>query len=328
MVKSVYLATKSLKTVFSDIGRGIDLRYRSYRFKWIFAPKYQHVTKFPLHLDIEVTSVCNLKCIMCFQTLNPPKPGFIKWDLFKKIIDEGSKKGLCSIKLNWRGEPLLHPKIVEMVGYAKKKGIIDVQFNTNGQLLDKRKVDGFIKIGIDRIILSIDGASKETYEKIRKGGSYPKLLKNVEYLIKRKKELSSVKPFIRVQMVVTKENRHEVDKFVKFWTPKVDEVFTNPEIEYRNNKPATENVKVLGRKPCSQLWQRLAISYDGQVMMCCGDWRMKNILEDVNKQSISSIWHGKKLNHIRKLHKNLKHYLVLACKDCFELEGYKVVKKK
>ncbi|MBW2990876.1 radical SAM protein [Candidatus Woesearchaeota archaeon] len=328
MTRMVHFATQELKNIFSDPGRGIDLKYRWYRFKWIFAPRWFWVTRFPTHLDIEITSACNLRCIMCFQTLNPPKPGFMKMELFKKIVDEGAKKGLCSIKLNWRGEPLLHPKVIDMVKYAKKKGIIDVQFNTNGQLLDKKKADGLIKAGLDRIIIASDGASKKTYEKIRRGGSYPKLLKNADYLLKRKKKLGSKRPFVRVQMVITKENKHEVDKFIKYWTPKVNEVFANPEVEYRHNKPAAANVQVVGRKPCSQLWHRMVITYDGKAMMCCGDWRMKNIIGDATKQSIHSIWHGKTLKRIRKLHKQLRHDLIPACKNCLELEGYQVEEDK
>ncbi|UCD03765.1 MAG: radical SAM protein [Candidatus Woesearchaeota archaeon] len=322
--KDSKFSTEKMKNIFSDVGRGVDLNYRKYRLKWIYAPKLKLVTKFPLHLDIEASSGCNLRCIMCFNAVKRTPPGLISWNLYKKIIDEGSKNNLCSIKLNWRGEPLLHPKIVEMVDYAKKKGIIDVQFNTNGQLLDKEKADGLIEAGLDRIIFSIDGASKDVYERIRVGGSYDKLTENVEYFLKRKKELNAVKPFVRVQMVKLKQNEHEINKFVDFWEPKVDEVFVNPEIHYKENKPYVEGSTIVGRKACSMLWQRLVISYDGKVMMCCGDWKMKSILGDVNKETIHNIWNGKKLNAIRKHHKNLNHHLIPACKDCLELESYKL----
>ena len=93
---------------------------------------------FPTHLDLELTNKCNFSCKMCFKSMNPEKImpfGFMDIDLAKKIIDEGSKKGLKSIKFIYRGESLLHPGVVEIVKYAMDHGIVDTLINTNVSLL-------------------------------------------------------------------------------------------------------------------------------------------------------------------------------------------------
>ena len=105
--------------------------YKDYRRRWNENPKNFIVDDFPIHVDLETTTSCNLKCFMCFQSFDPPKPLKMEFELFKKIIDEGVKKGVCSIKTQYRGEPLLDRRMPDMVRYAKKKGVMEIMFNTN-----------------------------------------------------------------------------------------------------------------------------------------------------------------------------------------------------
>src|SRR2546428_2776903 len=118
-----------------------DAAFAEYRRQWFEAPANFVVRDFPLNLDIETTGVCNLLCPFCsttFKQWGPDAPGYMKMDLYKRIIDEGAANGLYAIKLSFRGEPMLHPHLVEMVAYAKAKGILDVTFNTNATLLRPR----------------------------------------------------------------------------------------------------------------------------------------------------------------------------------------------
>jgi|TARA_Y100000310_G_scaffold344458_1_gene457328 radical SAM protein with 4Fe4S-binding SPASM domain len=267
---------------------------------------------------------------MCAINFAEEAFGSMDWNLYTKIIDEGAKNGLASIKLNWRGEPLLHPKIVEMVKYAKDKGIVEVQFNTNAQLLTEDLSRRLIDAGLDRIIFSVDGATTETYEKIRRGGKYDRLVNNIETFLRLKKEKGTKLPLTRIQFVKMKENENEADLFKKTWDGKIDEVIVNPFLDYtslsdtaekQDNLKSSDQIKITGRKPCNQLWQRLIISYDGEVMMCCDDWNMEVKLGNVNNQNIYDIWHGEKLNKIRKLHATGQWDNIPVCKNCTELDG-------
>lgn len=130
--------------------------YEEYRRCWVEYPTQFILKEFPMHLDIESTNRCNLQCTFCDRqrTVSENQFGDMDMNLYKKIIDEGARNNLWGIKLSYRGEPLLHPHIVQMVAYAKQKGILDVYFNTNGMLLNERMSSNLIEAGLDRISIS------------------------------------------------------------------------------------------------------------------------------------------------------------------------------
>lgn len=284
--------------------------YFAYRKKWKDWPKKRIVGDFPLHLDIESTNACNLRCTMCGRNWMKERIGYIEWNLFTKIIDEAAEYNLPSIKLNYRGEPLLHPDIVKMVKYAKKKGILEVQFNTNGRLLSKKKARELIEAGLDRIIFSFDAATKETYEKIRRGSNYEKVINNIKNLINIRDKKGIKRPLTRVQMVKMPENRNEVEDFIKMWRPIINRIAVSTERNPLGTKKKIEHF------PCSQIWQRLMICWDGEVRMCCGDWYGEYVLGNIKKASIYNIWHGKKLNKIRKIHSKGDFNKMPLCARC------------
>jgi len=154
-------------------------RYKKYRLDWILSPseQYQKNKIFnkettipnPLCVDIEIAAICDLACPHCYREsiMTPDKT--ISEELFKKVIDAVVKLDVPSIKLNWRGEPLLHPKIINFIEYAKKNKILEVMINTNCTNLNTEMCEKLIDSGIDHIIFSFDGGTKETYNKMRPG---------------------------------------------------------------------------------------------------------------------------------------------------------------
>jgi radical SAM protein with 4Fe4S-binding SPASM domain len=288
-------------------------RFAEYRRRWAEYPQKQIVGDFPLHLDAESTNACNLKCTMCSRNFMKEKIGFMEWGLFKKIVDEGAEHGLPSIKFNFRGEPLMHPRLAEMVKYAKDSGIMDVQFNTNGLLLTGKKSEELIKAGLDRIIFSFDGATKETYERIRTGSDFETVVANIKRLVEIRDGMGLKKPSVRVQMVKTKENAHEVEDFVKMWRDtanRVGIIKAREPIERCSGKTRDDHFV------CPQLWQRIVVLWDGDVLMCCGDWHAEYRLGDANKQSIAELWNGDLYNQVRNLHKRGRFNGVAICARC------------
>ena len=152
---------------------GANPWYWNYRFKWNHYPKLNKVGEFPTEIIIETTGNCNLKCTMCFRSYLPTttRAMFAQMDLdtYKKIIDECKENNIAAVKLSWRGEVLLNRNFVEMVKYAKDAGIKEVSTLSNATLLTPEVSKGLIKAGIDQIVFSVDGITKETYEKIRIG---------------------------------------------------------------------------------------------------------------------------------------------------------------
>jgi radical SAM protein with 4Fe4S-binding SPASM domain len=295
---------------FDDAELSFGPEYQEYRKKWNEYPKRRILNDFPLHLDIESTNACNLRCIMCPRNFMTEKIGYIEWALFQKIIDEGARYQLPSIKLNYRGEPLLYPQLPDMVAYAKSQGIMEVQFNTNGLLLSEKKITALIDAGLDRIIFSVDGATRETYERIRTGSNYEKVVNNIKTMVKTRNERGLKRPSVRVQMVKMKENEHEVADFLKMWLPVANRVAVSIEREPMGTE------KEVAHFPCPQIWQRLMVCWDGEVRMCCGDWEGEIILGNARESTIYELWHSEKLNKIRELHAQNRYNEIPACARC------------
>lgn len=294
---------------FDDCEQTFGKEYVEYRKKWNEYPKRGIVNEFPFHLDVESTNACNLRCTMCPWDFTTEKVGYMDWNLFTRIIDEGAKYGLASIKLCHRGEPLLHPQLPQMVAYAKNKGILEVQFNTNGLTLNRGKTDGLLDAGLDRIIFSVDGASKETYEKIRCGSEYDRVVNNITTFVARRNERGLKRPCVRIQMIKMDENKHETKQFLEMWLPIANRVAFSVESKPLSVKGGVE------RFPCPQIWQRMAISWDGEVRMCC--WlRQELVLGNATESRLYELWHGEKLANIRKLHSLYRFDQIPACAGC------------
>lgn len=284
---------------FDNCDKTFRKKYEEYRKKWREYPQKRIVGEFPLHLDVESTNACNLRCVMCARNFMTERIGYMDLSLFKKVIDEGAEYKLPSIKLNFRGEPLLHPKLPKMVKYAKDKGILEVQFNTNGLTLTEKKSEELIKAGLDRIIFSVDGATKETYEKIRTGSNFETVVGNIKKFVEIRNSMGLKRPCVRVQMVKMEENKHEIEQFINMWINVVNRVAVTIEVE-RYMKGA-KSTKPLEHFPCHQVWQRLVVLWDGKVVMCCGDWQGEYLLGDAQKTSLYELWHGEKYNRVREL---------------------------
>ena len=298
-------------------------RYKVYRNKWTVNPKNFIVNDAPLHLDIEPTNACNLKCPMCPRTvlLNDENTnsnfhiGSMNMNTFKRIIDEAVDIGVYSVKLNWLGEPLVHSNIVDMVAYAKEKGIIDVMFNTNAVLLTEDISRRLIEAGLDKIFFSFDSPLKEKYEQIRIGAKFEDTLNNIIGFTKIRTEMRKIHPLTRVSMVLMESNRGEYDEYIRIFQDIVDTVAY---VEYRD--PAGNEIdetKVYEQGfACSQLWQRMFIAWDGEVIPCCIDSQRESVMGNINKDTIKDIWNNEVYSKIRKLHKSGMCFEMDLCRKC------------
>lgn len=291
-----------------------DERFMDYRRKWKEWPESFHIGEFPLFMDVEVTSACNLKCPFCATTFRGSKisKGFIEESLVKKIIDEGKDKNLYGVKFNIRGEPLLHPKIHNFVKYAKDSGLIDVYFNSNAMLLDDEKANRLIDAGLDRLSVSFEGITKDVYEKYRVGAVFETVLKNIDHIQNLKKRLGVDHPKIRVQTVMLPEVEDSFEEYKKFWLQRADEVGY---LDYKEMK-----VKRLGIEYpwcCPQIWQRMAVWWDGTLLPCNHDDDAVLTMGNVNEISVLEAWHSEKYNNLRQKHRTGMAHQVDACDGCY-----------
>lgn len=285
------------------------------RLKWHYYPKHFIVPSFPTHIDIEASSACQLRCPMCKTTemykSNVIFSGVMDLDLYKKIIDDCTNEPLYSIKLSWRGEPLLNPNIVEMISYAKNKRIKDIAFLTNGERLNPKLTEEMINAGLDWISISVDGKG-EIYNKIRKPAIFEETvekIRNIRYYRERTKKR---KPLIRIQSVHSAIKGKELE-FLKFFDGIADKV------NFIADQKRSINEKDYRLDPyyiCPSPWQRMCISWDGKVVQCYGDYMEGNILNNVKEKNIKKIWHDKPFSELRELIKNCRRLDTKPCRTC------------
>jgi Predicted Fe-S oxidoreductases len=298
----------------ADLYESKDSQFKEYRRKWKDNPESLFAGEFPLFIDIEATSLCNLKCPFCATTYRGSlvKKGFIEFDVVKKIIDEGAEHGLYGAKFNLRGEPLLHNEIHKFVAYAKKKGLIDVYYNTNGMLLDDDNVRKVIDSRLDRISVSAEGYRSDAYERYRVGGNFELLVQNIKRLQDLKRKLGIDKPRVRIQTVMLPEISADFEKYKNFWSKYADEVAY---LDYKDMKD--KKMGVVYPWACPQLWQRMAVFWDGTILPCNHDDDACNSLGNIKETTISDAWKSVKLNRMRNEHKEGKAHTIGACDGCY-----------
>lgn len=298
-------------------GQGHLFSYIKNRLSWHLFPRVHHVSKFPPHVDIELSSLCNLNCPMCYTTTDKFKSKVnrtsMDFDLFKKIIDECSKYNLYSIRLSLRGEAFLNEHIFEMIKYAKNKGIKEVSTLTHGGFLNEEKFEKLIDLKLDWLTISFDGIG-ETYNKIRHPLKFEDSVQKIKDFQKIKKSRGVVKPVIKVQTVWPAIEKNP-EEFYKIFEPITDQVASNPLIDYLGNDT---DIVYEDNFTCPQLWERFVIGADGNVMLCANDEMESHKMGNVSTESIFDIWHGEKFTKVRQSH--LDHNGtkdIEPCKHCF-----------
>jgi len=292
--------------------------YWEYRKNWSELPRKQITTPFPIHIDIETTTVCNLLCPMCPRTIQIengtfPDIGTMSMEMYKRIIDEGSKNGLCSVKLMSLGEPLLDEYIVERIKYAKEHGMLEIMFNTNATTLTEEMSHQILEAGLDSVFFSVDGL-KEQYDKIRIGAHYETTIKNITNFMKIKNEGDYKHVQTRVGMVVLPGTEKIIDEYTKFWLPKVGIVGFSEWVEYARGKDVKDDYDP--NFACPQPFQRMFVLQDGICVPCCNDQEREYIIGDFNKNSIKEIWNGKRASALRQSMIDGNWYNFKICKQC------------
>lgn len=273
---------------------------------------------FPVQIDIELNTTCNLKCKMCFQKDHAPPRKNMSLALAYSLLNQAKKGGAESVKLQYRGEPMMYPFFVHVLRVAKKLGLY-VHFNTNGTLLDKRLIETLIKFKVDKIIFSVDGATEKTYEKIRVGAKFQKIQENIMDLYAWKQLRDSKYPMIAIHGIVNDINREEMEGglFEKMWRPFAQEIAYMEEFDLIDG---SIDATPLPDWHCGQLWQRLFILVDGGVLPCCSGIDFENDIfysvGDVNHQTLKEIWNSRAMDKLRERHRAGNSHLIEMCQKC------------
>jgi len=258
--------------------------------------------------------------------------------LFQSIIDQLAPT-LSYLTFYFQGEPYLHPQFLEMVSYASSRGIYTAT-STNAHYLRPESAKQTVSSGLDRLIISVDGTTQETYESYRIGGSLEKVLEGTRNVLEARRLLKSKTPQVVFQFLVVKPNEHQVDDVRKLAKSLgVDKVVlkTAQIYDFENGSPLIPDNGKYARyrqaadgkweikndllNQCWKMWQSCVITWDGRVVPCCFDKDAHHVMGDLRKNTFESIWKSERYQQFRSSLLRSRNEIEM-CRNC--TEGTKV----
>lgn len=291
---------------------------------------------YPTSISIEPTTSCNLRCPECPSGLrNFTRPtGMLTDQTYSKVIDELAPK-LSYLIFYFQGEPYLSPKFLDQVSYAVSKKIYTAT-STNAHYLSDEVAKKTVESGLDRLIISIDGTTQETYEQYRIGGKLEKVIEGTRNMVKWKKKLKSPTPHIIFQYLVVKPNEHQLEEVqqlakdigvdeVAFKTAQIydyengSDLIPTQEKYSRYKKGSNGKWQIKNRliNHCWKMWHSCVITWDGRVVPCCFDKDAHYSLGEMKSSSFSSIWKGTSYHQFRSALIKSRSEIEM-CKNCSE----------
>ena len=264
--------------------------------------------------------------------------GMLRRELFESVIDQLAPT-LSYLTFYFQGEPYLNPRFLDMVRYASDKGIY-TSTSTNAHFLNDDQAKSTVLSSLDRLTISIDGTTQDTYQSYRIGGSLDKVKEGTQLLLYWKKKLKSKTPHLIFQFLVVKANEHQIPEVYNLASEMgVDQVVlktaqiydyekgsdlipTNEKYSrYRRNENGQFAIKNNLENHCWKMWHSCVITWDGKVVPCCFDKDAKYMLGDLTRNSFSDIWNGELYKQFRASLLRSRSEIEI-CKNC--TEGTKV----
>lgn len=264
----------------------------------------------PISISFEPTTSCNLRCPECPSGLRAfSRPtGMLRRDFFTETIDQLAKD-LTYLVFYFQGEPYLNPQFLDMVQHAASKKIYTAT-STNAHYLKDDVARRTVECGLDRLIISIDGTTQETYQQYRVGGNLEKVLEGARNVVKWKRELKSRTPFIIFQFLVVRHNEHQIEEVqrlaeeigvdqVRLKTAQVYDFENDPNqliptnnkySRYKRGKDGKMQFKGNNQNHCWRLWHDPVITWDGAVVPCCFDKDAQHKLGSLHNQTFKELW--------------------------------------
>lgn len=289
----------------------------------IFLNRLEECVRFPKYFEVETVNACNARCTMC--TIDDWESGgslVMSMELIDKLAKEIAPHAdwVEQICLNRDGEPTLDKQLPERVRRLKQAGARKVTFATNGQLLTEPLVVELCEAGLDDIMVSIDGSTNETFERIRVRLDFDVVVANTLRLIELRNQLRPDMT-VRVRAVVLPENQHEIREIICYWKDKLserDNVYAMPMHSWGNQhfQETEDKIRYYADKPCVSPFSTMVLDVAGRVPLCGCDYNAKLLLGDFSRNTIEQIWHDEPYTHARKLHATGKRNDIELCRGC------------
>ena len=292
-------------------------RFLFYRYRYEVFPQRFKLDSFPPCLQIEPTSVCNYRCLFCYQIdeeftqKSNGMMGMMSLSLFKRIIDQAA--GQCeAITLASRGEPLICPDIAAMLRYARGK-FLALKLNTNAWFLDEKLCHAILESGVNTIVFSADAATEPAYSAFRVNGNLERVHENIKRFHRiRERHYSESRTISRVCGVKV-PGADTLETMEKFWGELVDQVAFVKYNPWENSYDQPVNDI---SESCSDLWRRMFIWWDGKVNPCDVDYKSKLKIGNATEHDLAEIWRAEKYTQLRESHLAGRRCQEFPCNRC------------
>ena len=292
-------------------------RYLSYRYRYDTFPQRLKLDHFPPCLQIEPTSICNYRCPFCFQVdseftkKSNGMMGMMSLDLYKRVIDQA--EGNCeAVTLASRGEPLICVGIEEMLAYSAGK-FLALKLNTNAWFLDEEKCHAILQAGVNTLVFSADAATEPAYSKLRVNGNLERVHKNIKLFRDiRVKHYPENQIITRVSGVKV-PGTDDLDAMDNFWGELADQVAF---VDYNPWENVYDQPMNDVSDPCSDLWRRMFVWWDGKVNPCDSDFKSVLDMGSASSEELSEIWLSDKYQDLRKKHQAKNRSACSPCNRC------------
>lgn len=293
------------------------IRFFYHRYRYDVFPQLFKLDNYPPYLQIEPSSLCNYRCVFCYQTetdffkKSNSSMGQMTLDLYKQIVDAIEGK-IEFLSLASRGEPLMAKEIEGMLQYSVGK-FLNLKINTNASLMNENKIHAILSGGVKTVVFSADAAEEPLYSQLRVNGKLDKVLKNVELFHKiRTEQYPEAKVITRVSGVKVNDSQN-MDDMERIWGGLVDQVAFVNYNPWENIYETKPNGQI---KACSDLFRRMFIWQDGSTNPCDSDYKSTLAMGKFPELSITELWRKDRYEQLRGAHTGGNRQLVEPCKRC------------
>jgi radical SAM protein with 4Fe4S-binding SPASM domain len=283
----------------------------------------------PVSVSTELTNICNLRCPECYtgSGLMTRGQGYMDIELFRKVMKELSPY-LYNVNLYFQGEPMLHPLFFSFLGEAADT---NTTVSTNGHFLSEENSEKIVRSGLNKLIISLDGADQGAYSAYRINGNIDSVIDGIKNITDARKRFnSSLK--IEIQCLVNKLNENQIPR-IRELAKKVKadlrlksmQIISTKEIgkwlplngRFRRYRMRNGEYVIKNSLPdrCPRLWFNPVITWDGKVIPCCFDKNAEYIMGDLMQNTFRDIWDGPKYRIFRKSLLSGRH-MIGICRNC------------
>ncbi len=292
-------------------------RYLYYRYRYEVYPQRHELDEFPPCLQIEPSSICNYRCTFCYQAdpqfshKSSGQMGLMTLDVFRRVVDQA--EGACeAVTLASRGEPLIHKQIGEMLAYLRDK-FLALKLNTNAWYLDERACHALLEAGVNTVVFSADSIAEPLYSQLRVNGKLERVLENISrFRDIRQRHYPHSRTIARVSGVQV-PGTASLAEMEAFWGEYVDQVAL---VAYNPWESLYEQPINQIETPCSDLWRRMFVWWDGNVNPCDTDYRSTLKMGNVQDSTLAELWRSPAYEQLRADHLERRRGSRAPCQRC------------